>query len=337
MAEAAALTLPEQGGQLIMVGVTPGALDVALLTQHHVGSIILMGSWTSSTSVLAATRAMAGVEGPVPLLIAADQEGGKVQRLKGTGFSTIPTAVSQAKMTDAALEAAATTWGEQLRAAGVHLDLAPVADVVPAAVGKRNAPIAALLRGYGSDPAVVSAKVSAFIRGMRAGGVATSVKHFPGLGTVTGNTDFATKVVDTTTTPDSSLLEPFKAAVAAQAGSVMVSTAYYNKIDPANPAAFSATVIDLLRSTVGFRGVVITDDLGVAKAVASVPASQRLLRAIEAGNDVAITTNAALAPAMLDGLLAEAAASPALAAKIQAAAARVLTLKASLGLTECAA
>lgn len=155
MAEAAALTLPEQGGQLIMVGVTPGVLDVALLTQHHVGSVILMGSWTSSTSVLAATRELAGVEGPVPLLIAADQEGGKVQRLKGTGFSTIPTAVSQAKMTDAALEAAAKTWGTQLRAAGVHLDLAPVADVVPSSVGKRNAPIAALSRGYGSDPTLV--------------------------------------------------------------------------------------------------------------------------------------------------------------------------------------
>jgi beta-N-acetylhexosaminidase len=135
----------------------------------------------------------------VKTLVAVDQEGGQVQRLKGRGFDTIPSAQSQAEQSDAKLTANAVRWGRQLEAVGIDADLAPVADVVPTDLGSANAPIGLLRRGYGSSPRTVAAKTSAFVTGMDRAGIATAVKHFPGLGRVRGNTDFVPRVVDNRT------------------------------------------------------------------------------------------------------------------------------------------
>src|SRR5699024_557141 len=143
----------------------------------------------------AVRQASSGPEG-VELLVGADQEGGQVQRLSGPGFSDIPSAATQATLSDQELRRQAQQWGEELRQAGVTVDLAPVADVVPASVGEQNKPIAALGRGYGSDPQQVANKVTAFIKGMAAGGEATAVKHFAGPVTLTGSPDLAGHVID---------------------------------------------------------------------------------------------------------------------------------------------
>lgn len=336
-AKAERLSLRERAGQLLMVGVT-GSLDEAeraAITKNDVGSVILMGTSTAGvTRTATLTGELAALGGETGVLVAVDQEGGLVQRLKGPGFSTIPSAAKQAKLSDAALRQRAEGWGEELAAAGVHLNLAPVADVVPAAKQATNRPVARLGRGYGSKPTVVSAKVNAVVEGLRAGGVSAAVKHFPGLGEVTGNTDFVARVVDTVTTATSPGLVPFRDAVTAGVDAVMVSSAYYTRIDGKRMAGFSPKVIGLLRGW-GFDGVVVSDDLGAAVALRSVPASRRALSFVEAGGDLAITVTPGLASAMTAGLVAAAKADPTLAERITDAASRVLALKQAHGLVDC--
>jgi beta-N-acetylhexosaminidase len=107
-----------------------------------------------------------------------------------------------------------------------------------------NKPIGQLRRGYGPSPKKVAAKVTAFTEGMNRAGIATAVKHFPGLGRVRGNTDYMTRVVDPTTTRHDAALAGFKAAVNANVDMVMVSSAFYLKIDDEHRAAFSTMIIN---------------------------------------------------------------------------------------------
>ena len=336
-AEAEALSLAERAGQLVMVGVT-GSLDAAerkAITGSHLGSAILMGASSRGVRKTARlTASIAGLADGAGLLIAVDQEGGLVQRLKGAGFDTIPAAADQAGLSAAKLSRRATTWGEQLAAAGVQLNLAPVADVVPKGNVRANQPVAKLRRGYGSDPEKVSQRVAAFVDGMHAGGVGAAVKHFPGLGAVKGNTDFAAEVVDATTTADSDLLRPFRDAAANGVDAVMISSAIYRRIDAERIATFSPAVIGLLRGW-GYDKVVISDDLGVARALRDVPAKQRAVRFIDAGGDLAISVEPKAAVAMAKGLVARAQEDEAFAERVTESAARVLALKQDYDLIAC--
>lgn len=335
---AAGLSLEEQVGQLVMVGVT-GGLDEAersAITGASAGSVILVGTSTAGvTGTRALTDRIAALAGPGGMLVAADQEGGRVQRLQGPGFDTIPSAAEQATLSPGQLTTKAAGWGRQLADAGVRLDLAPVADVVPSAKVGTNEPIGKLQRGYGSDPAVVGERVAAFVTGLQRAGVGTSAKHFPNLGQVVGNTDFAAGVVDTVTTADDPALEAFRAAISAGTDTVMMSTAVYTRLDPGAPAAFSPAVVGLLRDRLGFTGVVISDDLGVAEAVAEVPARERLLRFVRAGGDLAISVDPQVASAMARGMADAAVSDPALRERVARSAERVLALKGALGVASC--
>lgn len=333
---AADLSLPEQVGQLIMVGVT-GELDSAeesAIREHHFGSVILMGNDSSGTAgVKSRIEAIRGAGGEV--LIAVDQEGGQVQRLTGTGFDRIPSAAAQAEQGTEALTRNAETWGTQLREAGVHLTLAPVADVVPPEKATSNEPIGALDRGYGNTPEEVSENVVAFVTGMNRAGLGTSMKHFPNLGEVVGNTDFTSVVRDDVTTADSPALAPYRAGIEGGASTVMVGTAIYTRIDDSAPAAFSPKVVGILREDMGFDGVVISDDLGVAKAATDVPAGERGVRFVRAGGDLAISVDADVASAMATGLVEAAQSDPELRRQVQRSAERVLTLKRQLQAGSC--
>ena len=191
-----------------------------------------------------------------------------------------------------------------------------------------------LSRRTGSDPAKVSAHVGAFIDGMHAGGVGAAVKHFPGLGAVRGNTDFAEEVVDSETTSTSPLLTPFADAIKQGSDAVMVSSAVYRKIDPDRMATFSPVVIGLLREW-GFDKVVISDDLGAAAALRKVPSEQRATRFVAAGGDLALSVDPEVAVAMATGLVSRATDDPDFAEQLTASAARVLALKQAYGLVEC--
>jgi len=325
----------------IQPGQAPGGLDSTMRDQH-VGGVIYLGGWNGSgvvtqTSSYLQGQATGSASGGVRLFVAADQEGGQVQQLKGSGFTTMPSALSQGQSSQSSIEHNGATVGAELKRAGVNINLAPVADTVPADIGFANAPIGRYSRQFGDDPATVTRGVAATIRGLAQGGVASTVKHFPGLGRVSGNTDTTdTGITDDTATTSDPFLAPFSDGVRAGAQLVMISSARYPKIDPANAAVFSPAVISgLLRGTLGYGGVVISDDLGAAKSVATIPAGERAVRFVAAGGDIILTATSSTAPAMTTALTAQAAKDSAFAQKLDASVRRVIALKVTMGLASC--
>ncbi len=327
----------ERAGQLVMVDCpTSGVTDAtrSAITDSDVGAVILDGTSTAGRGTI--SRITAQLRGLAPrkvgLFIATDQEGGQVQRLQGPGFASIPSAVVQGQMDPAELQSQARTWGNQLRRVGVNLNLAPVLDTVPPG-STGNPPIGDLDREYGRTPQAVTTHGLAVADGMTAAGIDVTVKHFPGLGRVAGNTDVTAGVTDNVTTRNDPYLAPFRAAVRDHVPFVMMSTAIYTKIDPANPAAFSHTIVSgMLRGDLGFRGVVISDDLGVAAQVAQYSPGQRAVRFVAAGGDMSLTVDASLAGAMANALVSRAKSDPAFKRLVDAAALRVLQAKQAGGL-----
>lgn len=333
----ARLTLAQKVGQLFMVDCPSNGLTSATrsaITQFQVGSVILDGNNTEGVEAIGALTAQLQQLAPnyLGLFIATDQEGGLVQRLRGPGFTDIPPATEQGQQPPSQLQVQATVWGGALRAAGVNVDLAPVLDVVPAGFGP-NPPIGDLDRQFGSTPQVVASHGVAVVKGLAAAGVDATVKHFPGLGRVHGNTDTTAGVQDSVTTANDPFLQPFAAAIKAGTPFVMVSTAIYTRIDPASPAAFSHRIVTgMLRDQFGFGGVIVSDDLGQAASVSGYSVADRAVDFIAAGGDMVLTVQASQIPAMTAAVIAKAQQDPAFAALVDAAALRVLTAKQHRGL-----
>src|SRR5262249_51868733 len=171
----------------------------------------------------------------------------------------------------------------------------------------KTPPIGAFDRQYGSAPEQVADDIHTVVSAAQAAGLLTTLKHFPGLGRVRANTDTSTQVVDYTTTADDSFLKSFVSGIQAGSAAVMISSATYPKLDGSSVAAFSAPVVTgLLRQRLGYTGLVISDDLGAAKAVASVPVGDRAVRFIQAGGDVVLTIKTSDAGPMSAALLAAA-------------------------------
>jgi beta-N-acetylhexosaminidase len=336
------LTLAQRVGQLFLVAPTAdiaGSVTQTALAKYHFGSILLPANADGTTSLAATTAAIQALAPAdthdVGFLIGANQEGGEIQQLTGPGFDVMPSALVQGAWTTSALRAQAQTWGSQLRAAGVNLNLAPVMDVVPAGTASTNAPIGELDREFGSDPQSNGEHGVAFIDGMASAGVASVIKHFPGLGRVVGNTDFTSNVVDSVTTATDPNLDSYRDAINAGVPYVMVAEATYTKIDPSHLAVFSPVIMHLLRSGLGFNGVIVSDDLGQAKAVAAIPAGQRALDYLNAGGD--LITSQAIAPAeqMAATVLATASSDSGFRGTVDAAVRRVLAAKQAQGLLPC--
>jgi beta-N-acetylhexosaminidase len=208
-------------------------------------------------------------------------------------------------------------------------------DVVPSATAASNAPIGALDREFGSDPADNGEHGAAFIQGMASAGIATVAKHFPGLGRVAGNTDFTSNVVDNVTTANDPYLNSFRGAIAAGVPMVMVALATYTRIDPSELAVFSPIVMRLLRSGLGFNGVIVSDDLGAAAAVQAIPAGTRAIDFLAAGGDLITSQDLGPAEQMAAAVLAQAAGNAGFRATVDAAAQRVLAAKQAAGLLPC--
>lgn len=336
----ATMSLDERAGQLIMApmfaGGNPADLS-ALISTRHVGSVVLIGNWNNGTA--AAKTAADALQSYAPsgnqLIVSTDQEGGQVQHLKGSGFDTMPSAVAQGQMSADTLRSSAKTWGGQLKQAGINIDLAPVLGTVQVKRSS-NAPIGALNRDFGLDSNGNAQHGIAFVEGMRDAGVGATVKHYPGLGAVTGNTDFTTEgILDTTTTLDDEEIGAFNTTIKqAKPAMVMMSLATYQRIDSSAPAAFSSKIIDgMLRGSVGYDGVVISDSLSAA-AVSGIATKDLGVRLVDAGGDLACIGDTSYVTPILDGIIARAQSDPAFAKKVTASATRVMTLKYQMGLAK---
>jgi beta-N-acetylhexosaminidase len=335
-----ALSEGERVGQLLMVGLDTNAAPSSLddeFASAHLGGAILLGGWDGRDKVVAATRHLAGLRTKgVGVLLAADQEGGEVHQLRGD-YPTLPSALTQGQWSPAELTARATTLARAVKASGINLNLAPVADTVPADLGRDNEPIGRYGREFSSDPARNGRMATAFIKGMHAGGVLATAKHFPGLGRIRNNTDFnATGITDGVTTANDPYLQPFSAAIEGGVDLVMVGSAIYSRIDPGVNAMFSKRIVTgILREKLGWQGVVITDDVGFAKAVTALSNRERAVRFVEAGGDVVLTADPLDIGPMHSALLSKAGSDPAFQNLVDTAATRVLVLKARNGLLTC--
>jgi beta-N-acetylhexosaminidase len=232
----------------------------------------------------AAIRAAA----PRPQLISVDQEGGRVQRFR-TGYSALPPlegfGALYAQDPEAALKLAeehAWLMASEVRASGVDLSFAPVVDLARGnrAIGDR---------AFSADPQVVAAFTRAYVRGMHSVGMAATLKHFPGHGTVLEDTHFDDAVdprsLDELRKED---LVPFVAGIEAGADAVMLAHVTYPAVAP-EAAGYSPRWINgILREEMGFRGVVFSDDIGMAAAFSAGGVKARIDDHLNAGCDVVL-------------------------------------------------
>ncbi|MCW1804713.1 glycoside hydrolase family 3 N-terminal domain-containing protein [Brachybacterium squillarum] len=330
------LSEDDLAAQLVMVGVRTGtSIDPELLEEHPVGGFFLLGVWESADAVdEVVDAALDGGREDLPPLLAVDQEGGQVRMLRGSAARRTSSAARLGEEGAEAVTETYTSIGEDLAARRIPLALSPVADVVDPELGEDNGPVGALDRGFGTDAEQVGACVRAAVEALDAQGVGASLKHFPGLGRVRENTDFSAEgIEDTTTSAEDPFLDSFAEGIAAGADAVMLASAVYPRIDPDNAAMFSSAVVtDLLRGSLGFDGLVVTDDIGAAKAVADVPVAERATRLLAAGGDVVLTADPSIAAELAEAIAAWAQESPEQAARVRESAGRMLALKEKRGL-----
>lgn len=262
-----------------------GALGPAARTGY--GGILLVGS--SAPAHFAGIVATLQRETPekYAMLVMTDEEGGGVQRLANL-LVTAPWAQTMGKnLTPAQITAEGKKVGLSMQAAGVNTDLAPVLDVDGRAVypGATNPDG---YRSFGGVPSRVASDGVAFLNGLREAGVTAVVKHFPGLGGSTGNTDYGPAATVPWSTLKSTGLVPFAAAVSGGATAVMVSNATVPGLSTL-PSSISPVVIRVLRQQLGFGGLIMTDSLGAGALSAlhlSVPAAS--VKALQAGADLTL-------------------------------------------------
>ncbi len=255
----------------------PSAAFLARVRAGHLGGVILMGRWRSRAEVAAVTAQLqqAACVAGSPLLVATDQEGGRVRRL--TWAEPRAAAADVDSPTQAREEAAAAA--RALRSAGVGIDLAPVADTPSSSTSFLGD------RAFSSNSLVVGELATAFVAGLQQGGVAATVKHFPGLGQAARSTDDGPVTIHAGSVQLQRGLRPFREAITGGVKLVMVSSASYPALDPSGRPAFASPRIvgDLLRGELGFDGVVVTDALDA-------PAAARIghapTKAIVAGVDL---------------------------------------------------
>ncbi len=289
-------SLKEMIGQMLMLGfkgVTPndkGSKAVhSLLKDGQIGGLIFMGHNMSSKSQITqlVSYMKKGTSKQHPPLLAIDQEGGQVQRLKEKhGFTTIPTASSIALANDQ-ISALQTyqTLAEELASAGFNVNFGPVVDlnIVP-----ENPIIGARERSYGFKPETVQAYSSAFILAHRQNKILTSLKHFPGHGS--SWTDSHEQFVDLTKSWKRIELAPYKLMVKERlVDMVMVGHLYHPSFSDSDklPASLSKKAIEgVLRRDIGYKGIVITDDLGMGAIKKYFEFDDALIKAVKAGNDI---------------------------------------------------
>ncbi|MGB8991225.1 MAG: beta-N-acetylhexosaminidase, partial [Desulfobaccales bacterium] len=284
---------PSFWGQLLMVGI-PGprmeAVARELVRDLKVGGIILFArNIESPAQVWELTRDLqreALAATGRPLLLAVDQEGGRVQRLK-TPFTLIPPARDLGTTrTPEEVEALARQVARELALVGLNVNLAPVLDV------PRSPACPLWDRAYSADPQTAARYAVAAIRGYMSGGVIPVAKHFPGLGDTLADSHEVLPLAQSGDAEREADLLPFQQAVAAGVPMIMTAHLLVPAWDAARPATLSPVALqDWLRRRLGFDGVIITDDLEMGAIATNLPAPQGARAALAAGADLLLICN----------------------------------------------
>ena len=289
------MTLEEKVGQLFFVRCpeTGAAEDVK---NYHLGGLLLFGrdykdaggAWLTKdafTSALASYQAAADI----PLFIGSDEEGGTVTRAsKNPNLFSAPLLSPQELYTAEGMDgllSTTRTYNEQLKALGINVNFAPVCDV------STDAGDFIYARSFGKDAQTTADYIAKAVTEYEAAGVACVLKHFPGYG---NNVDTHTGIAvdersyETFETAD---LLPFSAGIAAGAPFVLVSHNIVNCMDASLPASLSPKVHEILRGTLGFDGLIVTDDLAMDAVKSYAQDGSVAVLALQAGNDMIVTTD----------------------------------------------
>lgn len=340
----AGMTVRQKVAQLLMVtlhGPVLTEVGAAFLREWQPGGVSLFGE--NITNPVGVTRLTNGYQrtiteaGGVPLLIAIDQEGGVVARLsERAGFTVWPAPVLITAAGGVMAYRVGGAVAEELSAVGINMNLAPVADLET----NRENPII-FRRSFGNDPRVAGEAVAHYARGLQAGGVLATVKHFPGHGETREDSHGTLPRLDL----DRARLEavelpPFRQAINTGAAAVMVAHIWYPALDPHRrlPASLSPNVVGgLLRRELGFDGLVLTDALDMNAVDLEFPFGEAAVMAVEAGVDMIAlgpSSGPASIQAALDALLAAVESGRISMARLDESVRRILRVKARFGLLD---
>jgi beta-N-acetylhexosaminidase len=307
---------PEQlAGQRVIYsynGLTAPASLLSLIRHGDVGGVIFFGLNISSETQLkgvieqlvAANASKSNPARRYPLLLMTDQEGGEVRRLQWAGPDQSEAEIGASSDPATAAATAGAQAASGLRAVGMNLNLAPVLDVYRQAGDFDDQ----FQRSYSTNPGVASQAGAAFITAQQQGGVAATVKHFPGLGAASAaqNTDNVPVKISLSAAALRSVDElPYQSAFRAGARLAMVSWANYPALDPRLPAGLSPAIIQgELERRLGFTGVTITDALGAGALGAYGTLENKTMLAGRAGMDALLCTGVRPLPGWqcVDGL-----------------------------------
>jgi beta-N-acetylhexosaminidase len=290
----AAMSLEQRVAQMFMVSLYGPQLTYAgrdLLAAWQPGAAVIMTSNAGTPDQVArlthSYQQTVIDAGGVPLLIATDQEGGLIQQLED-GFTTwpAPMLLTAADDPDLAFRFGAAL-GRELRAVGINMNLAPVADlntyIDNPVIGRR---------AHGSRPDQVGRTIAAVIEGMQSEGVLATAKHFPGHGDTRQDSHITLPVIDHDLARLQSVeLPPFVSAIEAESGAIMVAHIWYRAIEPQEnlPASLSYNVVTgLLREDLGYEGIIATDALDMDAIDTVYSPEQAAVMAVEAGNDLIV-------------------------------------------------
>jgi len=303
-----------------------------LILDQKVGTVLIFGDNFSDAASLARLTAELQAVGreaglPAPLLVAVDEEGGRVMRVHD-GVAPLPSQLELGARGPQGVRQAVADTATGLHTLGIQLDLAPVADL-------RTNPADGVIgdRSYGGDPSVVGPLVAAAVTGLHDGGVGATLKHFPGLGGAAGDPHSAMPTdavsLDQWTATQA---RTFQAGIDAGADAVMTTAVVVPGLDPSGtPAVFSrAVVTGLLRDRLHFQGVIVTDGLGMGGITTLYSLPDATVAAVRAGNDLVLlnSADAAYQASAIDAVKQQVRAGVISMDEVQASAARVIALRA---------
>lgn len=326
------MTTNEKLGQLFVAGVSNDSTATKRdIKNYHLGGIILMGNNFVGTKTSFKNR-LKGYQdsAKTPLLISTDQEGGTVSRLSSntriSGHSHYYS--PQESYRHGGMKKVVSIYkyqAKQLHSLGINWDFAPVADV-SASKGSFIYP-----RTFGQGYSATAKYIGEVVPAMQRYNVAATLKHFPGYGAA-ADTHTGTAVVNRSLKRfESQDFLPFKAGIKAGVDSVMVTHIILKQVDPTKPASLSKKDIHLLRNTLGFKGVIVSDSLQMG-AVTNYVNQHHVYRdvlAAQAGNDMLISSDYKRGIPQLKRALAKKQISM---TQVNASVERILTMKEKLGL-----
>ena len=256
------------------------------MVEAGVGGLLLFGSAAPADLPRQLAALHRHALGGLPPLVMTDEEGGEIQRMANLVGNLPWPRTMAATMTPGQVRALAAQVGRRMRAAGITMDLAPVLDLSDSPGPNATYPDGP--RSFSVHPAVATGYGLAFAHGLQDGGVIPVVKHFPGLGQASANTDFGRATDPPLGTLKAGALLPFEAAIKHGLPAVMVGEVSVPGLTHGQPATLSsAAITGLLRGQLGFHGLVLTDSLsGAAIQQAGYGIPQAAVRAIEAGADM---------------------------------------------------